>query len=115
MQHAPARPLSFGKSESVVARRKLMASLILETAAEISMTYTLHRVAAGSYDLVRQGAIVWSLVRDVARSVQVRGWHAELLSAVKPLPVPFMHEVHRFDTLEAIVAWLCGATVQNGG
>ncbi|MCJ2051245.1 hypothetical protein [Methylobacterium sp. J-070] len=79
------------------------------------MTYTLHRLAAGSYDLILQGAIVGTVVREVARNGEVRCWYAELLSPAPPLPAPFAHEAHRFDTLEATVAWLGGATVQEGG
>ncbi|MCJ2016942.1 hypothetical protein MKK84_05800 [Methylobacterium sp. E-065] len=92
-----------------------MASLTTKAVAAISMTYTLHRLAAGSYDLVVQGAIVGTVVREVARNGEAKGWHAELLTAVPPLPAPFTNEAHRFDTLEATIAWLGGATIQNGG
>ncbi len=53
------------------------------------MPYMLHRLAAGSYDLIREGTVVGSVVRDVTKGGDVRGWHAELLSAAAPLPPPF--------------------------
>lgn len=75
------------------------------------MPYVLHRLAPGSYDLILDGKVVGSLARDVTKSGLARGWDAELLSATPPLPAPFTQEAHRFDMLEAAVAWLGGATV----
>lgn len=79
------------------------------------MPYTLHRLAPGSYDLILDGAIVGSVVREEAESGFVRGWYAELLSAAPPLPLPFTLEAHRFDTLLAVVTWLGGVIVEDGG
>ncbi len=50
------------------------------------MPYTLHRLAAGSYDLLLDGAAIGSVTRDVTKSGLVRGWDVELLSADPPLP-----------------------------
>jgi hypothetical protein len=77
------------------------------------MPYILHRLAAGSYDLIRDGTVVGSVVRDVTKGGDVRGWHAELLSVASPLPPPFTQAAHRFDTLEAAVAWLDAAHVES--
>ncbi|MET3485853.1 hypothetical protein [Methylobacterium sp. 1973] len=72
------------------------------------MPYTLQRLAAGSYDLLLDGTVVGSVTRDVTKGGDVRGWHAELLDAAPPMPAPFKQEAHRFETLEAAVAWLGG-------
>jgi hypothetical protein len=107
--------LSSGYGEGVVAWRELMASLASEPPAEIPMPYSLHRLAAGSYDLILDGKVVGSVVRDQTRSGQVRAWHAELMSEAPPLPAPFTRETYRFDTLEAVITWLGGVTVQDDG
>lgn len=77
------------------------------------MSYTLHRLAPGSYDLLLDGMVVGSVVRDVSKGGDVRGWHAELLEEDSPLPAPFTQEAHRFDTLEAAVVWLGGAFAEG--
>lgn len=79
------------------------------------MPYTLHRLAPGSYDLLLDGKVVGSVVRDITKGSLVRGWDAELLSAAPPLPAPFTREAYRFGTLEAAVAWLGGASVEDRG
>ena len=43
------------------------------------MTYTIKQLAPGSYDVLLDGALVASLVREVDRSEAVRGWSVELL------------------------------------
>ena len=78
------------------------------------MPYTLHRLAAGSYDLLLDGEIVASLVRDISDHGHVRKWQAELLSDTPPLPAPFTKSVHCFKTLEEAVAWLGDATIAEG-
>jgi hypothetical protein len=77
------------------------------------MTYELHRLAAGSYDLVCDGAIMGSVVRQVTRDGDGRGWHAELLEDLPPArrPRPFEKIEHRFPTLEAVTSWLGGAAI----
>src|SRR5215218_4751223 len=59
---------------------------------EILMPYTLRRLAAGSYDLIREGMVVGGVVRDVAKNGHVRGWRAELMSDTPPMPAPFTQE-----------------------
>jgi hypothetical protein len=75
------------------------------------MPYTLHRLAAGSYDLLLDGKIVASVVRDITDDGDVRNWQAELLDDTPPLPVPFTKSAHRFKTLDAAVDWLGDGTI----
>ena len=49
------------------------------------MTYTLQRLAPGSYDLLLDGAIVDSVVRLVDSHGEARAWFAEPLEADGPL------------------------------
>ena len=77
------------------------------------MPLTLQRLAAGSYDLLLDGDIVGSVVRGLSKSGDVLDWCAELLESAPPWPAPFSQEAHRFDTLEATVAWLGGANVED--
>ncbi|GJD98027.1 hypothetical protein [Methylobacterium iners] len=79
------------------------------------MAYTLHRLAAGSYDLAHDDAIIGSVVREVSPSGNVKGWHVELLDDVPTVlrPHPFTRSEHRFDTLEAALAWLGDAAVDE--
>jgi len=79
------------------------------------MTYMLHRLAAGSYDLVLDGIIVGSVVREVSADGGHRAWHVELLEDLPPdqRPSPFRECEHSFSTLHAATAWLGGAIVLN--
>ncbi|TXN11353.1 hypothetical protein FV219_05440 [Methylobacterium sp. WL122] len=79
------------------------------------MTYTLHRLAAGSYDLVLDGVIVGSVVREISVDGGHRAWHVELLEDLPPdqRPSPFTEIEHAFPTLDAATAWLGGAIVLN--
>jgi hypothetical protein len=79
------------------------------------MSYTLHRLAAGSYDLLLDGIAIGSVARDVTNGGFVKGWDVELLSADLPLPIPFEREAYRFDTLEAAIAWLGKVTIEDDG
>ncbi|MCJ2104913.1 hypothetical protein MKK70_05865 [Methylobacterium sp. E-041] len=80
------------------------------------MTYTLHRLAAGSCDLVLDGVIVGSVVREVSADGGHRAWHAELLDDLPPdqRPSPFIKIEHAFPALDAVTAWLGGAVVERG-
>lgn len=77
------------------------------------MTYTLQQLAPGSYDLVLDGTIIGSVVRNVSPGGREEGWSAELLEDLPPeqRPRPFSGIEHAFDTLEAAKAWLGGADV----
>ncbi|GJD46799.1 hypothetical protein AFCDBAGC_4683 [Methylobacterium cerastii] len=79
------------------------------------MNYTLHRLAAGSYDLVLDGVIVGSVVREVSPDGGHRAWHAELLDNVTPdrRPMPFTEIEYAFPTLDEATEWLGGAMVLN--
>ena len=72
------------------------------------MSYTLQRLAPGSYDLILDGAIVGSVVRDVDAHGDAKAWFAELLEASPTLPAPFERDTHEFRTLEDTVRWLDG-------
>jgi len=78
------------------------------------MPFTLNRLAPGSYDLILDKTVVGSVTRGITGGGMVRGWDVELLDAAPPLPAPFTQEAHRFDTLEAAVAWLGGLIVEDG-
>ena len=79
------------------------------------MPYTLHRLATGSYDLLLDGVLIGGVVRDITADGDVRRWRAELLEDLPPAqrPQPFTEVEHRFDTLEAAVAWLGDATMAD--
>jgi hypothetical protein len=75
---------------------------------ECSMAYKLHRLAAGSYDLVLDGKIIGSVVRNVSVSGDLRGWRVELIEDLSPeqRPAPFTEAEHAFRTFNAAWAWL---------
>ncbi|AWN44882.1 hypothetical protein DK389_30255 [Methylobacterium durans] len=76
---------------------------------------TLHCLAAGSYDLVLDGEIVASVVRDISAGGDLRGWRTEPLKDTLPFPAPFTKPVHASRTLEAAAAWLDGAEIAGDG
>ena len=81
------------------------------------MPYTLRRLAAGSYDILLNGTLIGGAVRDISAGGDVRGWRAELLNDLPAgqRPLPFTKVEHRFETLEAITAWLGGAEIADNG
>jgi hypothetical protein len=79
------------------------------------MPYFLHRLAPGSYDLLLEGKVVGSVVREVTDSGYVRGWRAELMSGEPPLPGPFTQETHEFKSFEAAVSWLGEIVLDEDG
>ncbi|GJE43774.1 hypothetical protein [Methylobacterium soli] len=78
------------------------------------MTYTLHPLAPGSYDLALNGVIVGGVVREVSPGGTAKGWRAELLDEIPPeqRPAPFCEIEHQFRSLEAAAEWL-GAAIVN--
>ena len=72
------------------------------------MTYTVERLAPGSYDILLDGALVAALVREVDRGDTVREWLIELLDETLPAerPAPFTAQQHAFDTRTAALEWL---------
>jgi hypothetical protein len=76
------------------------------------MTYTLQRLAPGSFDLVLDGKVVGSLVREVSEDGREGDWMAETLAESPPYPAPFTQETHKFGTLKSAADWL-DATVPD--
>ena len=72
------------------------------------MTYTIRRLAAGSYDVLLNGCLVASLVREVERSGTTREWLVDLLDEVPPTtwPAPFTAQQHSFASQTAALEWL---------
>ena len=72
------------------------------------MTYTVQQLAPGSYDILLNGALVASLVREVGLSDAVWGWLVELLEETSPAerPAPFTAQQHAFRTRTEALEWL---------
>ena len=72
------------------------------------MTYTVQQLAAGSYDVLLDGALVAALVREVDRSDMAREWLVELLDETPSAerPAPFTAQQHAFTTRAAALEWL---------
>jgi hypothetical protein len=70
------------------------------------MTYRLIQLAPGAYDLLLNGKVVGSVVRN--SSYQPYIWTAELLEDLppSPRPAPFTEVEHVFASLEDLCAWL---------
>ncbi len=77
------------------------------------MTYTLSRLAAGSYDVLLDGVIIASLVRSGETSNAT--WTAELLTDLPSWkrPTPFIDAEHTFGSLEEAQKWLGGAEIHD--
>ena len=70
------------------------------------MSYTLSRLAPGSYDVLLDGVIIASLVRSGETSNAT--WTAELLTDAPSWkrPAPFTEPEHTFSSLEEARKWL---------
>ena len=66
------------------------------------MTYTLFRLAPGSYDVVLGAEIVASLVRGHGEGAT---WTAELLDESR-MPAPFTAAEHEFRSFDEACRWL---------
>ena len=77
------------------------------------MTYTLSRLAPGSYDVLLDGVIVASLVRSGSKDNVT--WTAELLTDVPSWkrPAPFTESEHTFASLEEARQWLGNPEVRD--
>ena len=77
------------------------------------MTYTLSRLAPGSYDVLLDGVIVASLVRS--GDEEYTAWTVELLMDVHPRrrPAPFTELEHSFGSLEEARKWLGDAAIRD--
>jgi hypothetical protein len=80
------------------------------------MAYTLSRLAPGSYDVLLDGVIVASLVRN-GRADRATTWTAELLEDVPSWrrPAPFTESEHAFGSLEEAQTWLGAAEIHDTG
>lgn len=72
------------------------------------MTYTLTRLAPGSYDVDLDGSTIASLVHEPDRRRASSKWHIELLEATPPVkrPAPFSDQTHTFASFEEAADWL---------
>ncbi|TNC06269.1 hypothetical protein FF100_34815 [Methylobacterium terricola] len=72
------------------------------------MTYTLVRLASGSYDVDLDGGIIASLVLEPKQGRSASRWHVELLEATPRAkrPAPFSDQTHTFSSFEEAVSWL---------
>ncbi len=79
------------------------------------MTYTLSLLAPGSYDVLLNGVVIASLVRDGSKTPTV--WTAELLTNLPSWkrPSPFTEAEHTFGSLEEAQKWLGGAEIRDAG
>jgi hypothetical protein len=77
------------------------------------MPYTLVPLAPGIYDLVLDGKIIGSVVRNETRQAVL--WTAELLENLPcaKRPAPFSEIEHEFPTLEQVRAWLGNPVIQS--
>jgi hypothetical protein len=64
------------------------------------VTYTVEQLAPGSYDVLLDGTLVASLVRNVHRSGPADTWSAELLEEMPAIkrPAPFTNQRHVFKS-----------------
>ena len=69
------------------------------------MTYTLERLAPGSFDIVLDGEVIGALVKNGAHSTS---WTAELLTEAPAgeRPAPFVDVEHTFAKLDDVLLWL---------
>ncbi len=76
--------------------------------------YKLIRLASGSYDVMRNGAVVAGVVKTETPS-RVVTWTAELLYDLPPSqrPAPFTELEHQFASLEEARTWLGDAPIEG--
>jgi hypothetical protein len=76
------------------------------------MTYSLSKLASGSYDLYLDGSLMGGVVRN---GPSARTWSAELLrnEPDNGMPKPFTKPEHRFESFGAVLDWLGGAKVEG--
>ena len=77
------------------------------------MTYSLTKLAPGSYDLLLNGRIIGSIVRGGMAHEPV--WIAELLTDLPPeqRPSPFTQLEHEFATFDEIRLWLGNPDIRS--
>ncbi|MGT2482322.1 hypothetical protein ACU4GR_33615 (plasmid) [Methylobacterium oryzae CBMB20] len=64
------------------------------------MAYTVEQLAPGSFDVLLDGVVIASLVRNVHRSGPADTWSAELLNEMPAIkrPEPFTNQRHVFKS-----------------
>jgi hypothetical protein len=77
------------------------------------MTYSLIQLAPGAYDLLLEGEVMGSVVRN--SSSQPYTWTAELLEDAPPSrrPAPFTELEHVFASLEDLCEWFAQPQMQT--
>jgi hypothetical protein len=72
------------------------------------MTYTVEQLAPGSYDVLLDGALIASLVRNVHRDGPRGTWVVELLDELPAIkrPEPFTSQWRTFSSRSAALEWL---------
>ena len=72
------------------------------------MTYTVERLAPGSYDVLLDGVVVAALVRSVDRGSSNDMWQIELLDEMPAAqrPAPFTSQWRTFESRLAALEWL---------
>jgi hypothetical protein len=81
----------------------LSGSLFVE-----AMAYTVEQLAPGSYDVLLDGGLIASLVRNVHRNGPADTWSVELLDEMPEVerPAPFTSQRHIFESRPAALEWL---------
>ena len=76
------------------------------------MLYTLHRLAAGNYDLLLDGVVIGSVVRSSQSNRNTAVWRAELTDENwEGWPAPFTAAEHEFASLDEVTEWLGASLV----
>lgn len=72
------------------------------------MTYTVEKLAPGSYDVLLDGVVIAALVRSVHRNGPGDAWQIELLdeTLAAERPAPFTNQWHVFKSRPAALEWL---------
>jgi hypothetical protein len=72
------------------------------------MAYTVEQLAPGSYDVMLDGVVIASLVRNVHRTGPADTWVVELLDEVPAIkrPAPFVNQRYIFKSCPAALEWL---------
>ncbi|MHC2109274.1 hypothetical protein [Methylobacterium sp. CM6246] len=81
------------------------------------MTYTVERLAPGSYDVLLDDVVVAALVRSVDRGSSNDMWQIELLDEMPAdqRPAPFTSQWRTFESQSAALEWLGVSQPAEGG
>jgi len=72
------------------------------------VTYTVEQLAPGSYDVLRDGIVIASLVRVLSHGEPSDTWQIKLLDEMpaSKRPAPFKSQWHTFKSRQAALGWL---------